>query len=265
MPSKQVTDREKSARAIVAATEAHAAEIVAGVTRELSPYLKAGEKLPDIGLLVRLFGRKTEADNAALVAADRAHEKELSDDAAPREARDTAAGEVRAVLVDLRAAIDAGYGPTALAQLGLDQAIPVDPSVLAAMAGDVAKALEDASIKLPNPRRKRMKIDRAGFAEDLRAELPDLQKALAKVSKEEREKDTTQRAKNEAMAKNDATFSACAGWLEATCAVAGLPELAATMRPSGRRPGQRKAEEGGDTAEEAEDKAERSPPPTQDR
>src|SRR5262245_28458075 len=77
MASKQVTDREKSARAVAAAAETHAAQIAQGFLRELTPYLKAGEPMPDVGLLARLMGRKILADNAALSAADTAHEREL--------------------------------------------------------------------------------------------------------------------------------------------------------------------------------------------
>ncbi|MFS8072104.1 MAG: hypothetical protein ACMG6S_37520, partial [Byssovorax sp.] len=73
MLSKQVTDREKSARAVEAAAKTHAAQIAAGFTRELTPHLEAGEVLPDVELLARLIGRKIVADNAALLAADQAH------------------------------------------------------------------------------------------------------------------------------------------------------------------------------------------------
>lgn len=247
MASKQVTDREKSTRAVVASADTHATEINAGLTRELGPYLKAGEAMPDVALLVRLFGRKVKADNAALVAADHAHEKELSDDAAPREARDKASGEARGVLLDLRAAVEAVYGAAGLTLLGIAAAVPTDASAVAAYGANALKALEDASIKLPKPRRSAMKVDRAAFADDLRAELPPLQKALDKVAVEDREKEATQRAKNDAMAKNDATFTNAANWLSASCAAAGLSELADKVRPSGRRPGRQKIE---DEAEE---------------
>jgi hypothetical protein len=243
MHSKQVTDREKSARAVAAAAETHATHIAAGFDRELSPYVRPGEALPDTGLLVRLIGRKIAADNAALVAADRAHEQELADDAGPREDRDEAAARVRSVLVDLRAAIESTYGARGLMLLGLGDAVPIDPSVLATAGSSVQKALNDPEIKLPSPRRAGMLIDRAAFALDLAAELPALQEALAKVATEEREKEATQRAKNEAMAKNDATFASGASYLAMSCQMAGLAEIAAKVRPSGRRPGRVEVED----------------------
>ena len=237
MASKQVTDRQKSARAVVAAAETHAADIATGVKRELSPHLHKGETFPDVALLVRLISRRLHADVTALVDADQAHEKELSDDAAPREDRDTAASKIRSILVDVRAAVDATYGAKGLTLLGLDQAVPVDPSVLATTADAISKALRDASIKLAKPKRAGMKIDRAAFADEIDAELPALKKALANVAKEEREREVTQRAKNAAMEKNDATFSRGAGWLAASCMVAGLDDIGSKVRPSGRRPG----------------------------
>jgi len=237
MASKQVTDREKSTRAVAAAAETHAADIAAGFQRELAPHLHKGETLPDVALLARLIGRRLESDSIALVAADQAHEQELSDDAGPREDRDTAAQKVRSVLVDVRAAVDATFGPRVLTVLGLAPAVPVDPSVLATTAEAVSRALKDTSIKLPKPKRAGMKLDRAAFAGDIDAELPALHNALQTVAREDREKEATQRAKNGAMDRNDVTFSRGAEWLSASALVAGLDDIAAKVRPSGRRPG----------------------------
>jgi len=243
MASKQVTDREKSARAVAAAAETHASQIAAGFDRALSVHVRPGETLPDTGLLARLIGRKIAADNAALVAADRAHEQELSDDDGPREDRDAAAAKVRSVLVDLRGAVESSYGSRGLTLLGLGDAIAVDPSVLATAGVSAQKALNDAKIELPKPKRAGMMVNRAAFALDLTAELPALQKALAKVATEDREKEGTQRVKNEAMAKNDASFTQGADYLAASCQVAGMSDIAAKVRPSGRRPGRVESED----------------------
>lgn len=88
-----------------------------------------------------------------------------------------------------------------------------------------------------------MKVDRQGFAADLDVELRPLMKALANVAKEDREKEGTLSKKQGAMTKNDAGFTAGAGWLAASCSVAGLHDLAAKVRPSGRRPGRTAEEE----------------------
>ncbi|MGK3969866.1 hypothetical protein WMF38_32200 [Sorangium sp. So ce118] len=243
MASKLVTERDKSSRAVAASAETHADELAKGIAAELAPCLRSGEKMPDAALLVRLVARRLAADTAALVAADDAHERELADDAAPREARDEAAARLRSVLVDGRAAIDAAFGPAGLRKLLLDGAVPEDPSVLVTTGERVVSALRDAEIKLPKPRRASMKLDRAALADEIAAELPALKKALAKVATEEREKEATLRAKQSAMRKSDKSFGRGAALLAASFTFAGLEDLAAKVRPSGRRPGRTAAEE----------------------
>ncbi len=238
MASKLVTDREKSARAVVAAADTHARQAASAVDKKLSKYLKTGETMPDLALLARLVGRSIGSTSEALVKADRAHEAELGDDTAPREARDQAASQVRAVLVDLRAAIDVTYGTPGLTRLGLNTAAPIDPSVLAAQGHTVLDALTDDSVKLPKRRREGMKLDRQAFARELQSSLPALDKALSQVAKEAREAEGTLSAKQKAMADYDAAFSLGATWLSATFSLAAMDTEAAKVRPSTRRAGQ---------------------------
>lgn len=236
--SKQVTDREKSTRAVAAAASTHAAALAVGIKEQLAPLLQKGESMPDVELFVRLVGRRVEAVMAELMAADKAHEAELADDSGPRDSRDEAAASVRATLVDLRAAIESAHGSEGLRLLGLDGAVPEDPSVLATVADNVEKKLGNASVKLPAARRKGIKVDRDEFARELHAELPALHRALKDVAREEREAEATQAAKWTALAKNDRVFGRGATWLSATAALAGQDEIATRVRPSGRRPGQ---------------------------
>jgi len=238
MASKQVTDREKSTRAVGAAVDTHSGDLARHIADTLSPYLAKGETLPDVALIARLVGRWMHRTTERLVQADRAHEDELGDDAAPREARDRAAEKVRAVLVDLRGALDSTHGPSALALMHVQEAAPSDPSVIATQGRTVLEALSNDKLKLPAPRRAGVKIERAAFADDLARELPELEKALNVVSREAREAEATLRAKQSAMEASDHAFTNGAAWLSATFALAGMNDLAAKVRPSGRKPGQ---------------------------
>lgn len=243
MPSKKVLDREKSSRAVIAAAESHAGEIAAGISREFASHLKKGEAMPNVELLVALVARRLKREIEALVSADRAHEAELSDDTAPREARDEAAEKVRVTLVDLRDAIFTAYGAAGLNVLGLAGSIPFDPSAIKSLAESVRTTLTASGTALPKSRRKSVKVDLKGFASDLANELPALSKALEHVAREEREAKTTLGAKSAAMASHDRTFSRSAGLLSALALSGELENIAATVRPSARRSGRTAVEE----------------------
>lgn len=209
MPSKQVTDREKSARAVVASAEAHAAEAA----------------------------RALEAANRDLVRADEAHEQELSDDSSSRSLRDEKADALRDTLSDLRNAVSVTYGDVGLQLLQLADPAPGDPSALAQYARNVANALTNDAVDLPRPRRPGLRLDRRALADEIHAHLPALESALEAVAREAREAERTLSAKTAAMERNDQVFARTAGWLAATFRLAGLDDLAARVRPSAQRPG----------------------------
>jgi len=238
MASKAVIDRQKSARSVAAAAHTHASEVADHVRAALSPYLRPDEEMPDIALCVRLVGRLIASENEALVRADITHEAELADDAAPRKARDDATEKIRRILVDLRAAVETTCGMAGLPRLHLAEAVPQDPSVLATIGRSVYDALRDENVKLPAPRRRGLSLDRLAFAEELAAELPPLERALAAVAREAREAEATLRHKRTAMESNDRAFSRGAAFLSATFSLGGLDDLAARLKPSARHPGE---------------------------
>ena len=80
MPSKQVTDRKKSALAVASAGRTHTGDVSASLRALLSPYLKKGEDIPDIALLVELAARALDSAEATMSAADEANLRELADD-----------------------------------------------------------------------------------------------------------------------------------------------------------------------------------------
>ncbi len=55
MASKQVIDRQKQAKLVLATGETHASALTTRLVSELSPHLQRGEELPDVALLGSSF------------------------------------------------------------------------------------------------------------------------------------------------------------------------------------------------------------------
>ncbi|MBK8256900.1 MAG: hypothetical protein IPK82_30035 [Polyangiaceae bacterium] len=245
MASKQVTDRQKSASSVVASGEANAEVIGQAVTSFLQPFVKKGQQVPDVGLLVHLLCAALEGSSHKVIAADAAHEAELGDDGAVRTARDNAHNALRDELIELREIVVGAYGPQAAAGI-FKGATPDDPVVLSRFAGEVVDNLQKN--KLPPPRIKGAKLDVAEVAASLSEKRDLLDKHLKSVQREVREAQKTLTDRNNAVAAHDAMFSGIATALSGLLLIAGKPELAARVKPSTRRPGET-AEEAGDNPE----------------
>ncbi len=239
MPSKEVTDRQKSANAVVASIEAHGSDAGAALAAQFTGVLRKGESAPDVALVLQLFGRLLARDAGALVEADDRHEAEKADDDAPRTARDASAAAVREACAVARDGVAAVYGDAALGPLGLGEAVPQasDGAALARYAERAASKLADAKLALPKPKTRAVSIDREALAAGVREQLPTLLRSLKDVERERRELEGTQSAKNRAVAQHDATFSLAANVTSAVLRAAGMTEQADRVRPSARRPG----------------------------
>lgn len=239
MPSKEVTDRAKSAGAVTASIEAHAPAASASIVGMFKRVLHRGETMPDVAFTLTLFGRLLKVDNDALVTADDTHEDEKADDAAPRNTRDASAATVREACVHARDGVSTVYGEAALRALGMAAAPPAvnDGVALVRWATTAATKLEDAAITLPRAAKRGVSVDRAALAEGIREKLPTLAEAITDVERERRELEATQAAKNAAMERNDKSFALVANVASAVFEAAGMPDQAAKVRPSVRRPG----------------------------
>lgn len=247
MPSKLVTDRQKSADAVSMAADVHAERVHAALSALLSPYLANAETMPDVSILVRLCGRALRATKEQMVTADEAHEAELGDDEPARKARDEAFEELYAELVTQREVLTGLYGAAVATQI-MPGETPRDPVVLARFSRAVEKNLTE--IPLPASRVKGATLNAA----DVKATLSGLREALETrieaVTREVREAQTTQSAKRQSMDTYDGMFGGVAGVLSHLLLVAGDRDLAAQVKPSARRPGQ--------TAAQADEKPEPS-------
>jgi hypothetical protein len=244
MAAKQVTDREKSANAVIAAGETQAEATGSAVSKLLKPHLAKGESMPDVGLIMILVARALEASKGKMVTADAAHEAELGDDEPVRSARDEAATALSDKLVELREVMVGVYG-NATANAVFPGPAPQDPVVLSRFAGEVATEIE--RVKLPAPRIKGAKLDPEETAADLRERRAKLDAQIKDVAKEVREAQATLDEKNRAMAGYDELFGGGATMMTGLLRLAGKTELAAKVKPSTRRPGQT-ASDAGDPA-----------------
>jgi hypothetical protein len=244
MTSKQITNREKSARAVIAVGETQAEAAGAALGKLLEPHLAEGESLPNFALVLTLISRALDASKTRMVDADAAHEAELGDDEPVRRARDESAQALSDRIVELREVLTGVYG-AATAGAVFSGPTPVDPVVLSRFAGEGATQL--ARIKLPAPRIKGATLDIAETVSALQEHRAALDAQLKGVARELREAQATLDAKNQAMAAHDELFSSAATILTGLLRLSGKAELATKVRPSARRPGQ--------TATDAEDSA----------
>lgn len=244
MPSKQVTDRSRSSGIVGTNGETYATEIGERTSVQLTPFLHAGEVVPDTALLLRLMARMLASKTAKLEQADSAHEAEISDDAQPRAARDEAEGETRETTVEFRDAISAKYGDVGLRVMGVYEPPPKSPAPLVKYGRNLHAALLDASRTLTGSTRRGVQLDRAEMAAELLPVIERLEAALQVVSQEAAELNLTQTTKDRAIEENDAVFACVANVTEGLVALAGRKDLADRVRPSRRKPGVVEAEEG---------------------
>jgi len=247
MSSRAVVVREKSGRSVIAVADAHAKAVGDALTAVMKPHMKKGEAAPAFASLMTLACDMLGAARDHMVAKDEAHEAELTDDAPVREQRDKAAAAAYSQLVELREMLTGMYGAPAASTV-LSGTTPEDPVVLARFAGEVATNLTRATF--PAPRIKGAKLDPEQTAEALRDKRAALEQTLKNVQREVREGHATLAAKTAAIATYDDVFAGTATMLSGMLRLAGMPDLAAKVRPSTRRPGQT-AEEAGDPEEVA--------------
>ena len=236
MPSKLVTDREKSTNAVLAAARTHGALAAEAISGALQGMLAKGEEQPDLSLLIQLCTRVLDRSIRAVVTADAAHEAELADDADPRRRRDEHAATLNGDIVELKEIVTGLLGRAVLQPLRLEGTTPRDPLALMRHAEGVVEALKTA--KLPKSRVRGATFHAKEWAERLTETAKALASALQDVAREAREAEATLVAKNRALAEHDRVFGDMATLVSALLRVGGEDELAARVRPSPKRPGQ---------------------------
>lgn len=238
--SKQVTDRQKSSRSLAETISTNQEAIASGLEAVLER-VAVGKKVPDTRGLLALLAQLVTTNSEETAAADRAHELEMADDVAPRNARDSSAAKVRETLIDLRGALLTTYGDATVAAFGLAAAVPTDGQAVVSFGQKVSEAL--ATVKLGKPKRDGVSMDLKVFAKELKTHLPALEGALSDVTREVREGQATLGIKTKAIETNDRDFQRVGALVEQLAKFANLPEVAKKARPSARKPGQAEADD----------------------
>lgn len=226
---KMVADRLRSAQKVIEVVRTQGETLAAGLRSRLQA--PDYDPAPTLTHIAAAITRAADDLQAAMIA----HTDELADDAAPRAARDEYTEALLTGVVRMRRAIGGVYGGAALEALGQagrldrrpDRALIAAetlmrkaPEVLPGRSGDLG-----------------LQVDPAQVIATLEGPAAALKAALGDVTREAREAELTLLARNVAMATYDAIFTEGATALAALFRLAGLPEHAARVRPSGRRPG----------------------------
>jgi hypothetical protein len=235
--AKQVTDRQGATEMVASAAETHAERINKAFDEMFGDCLEAKEKMPDVGLLLKLVARKQRRLNKSLVEASDAYDKELSDDSGPREARDRAAAALTAEVVGIRSTVESAFGAAMLTSLGIDGKTEVEPKAILAKAKRLVSELKDPGRKWPKPARKGVKVNPGEWVGDLEEWINALEKALKDVARETREAQAASDAKERAMGANDDSFMRIARFVSGLFFLVRDDKLAKKVRPSARRPG----------------------------
>ncbi|MBK8258535.1 MAG: hypothetical protein IPK82_38480 [Polyangiaceae bacterium] len=234
--AKEVTDREAAAEAVAAAAETHAPQIAEAFAAKFKAFAPKKQPLPDIGALLHIVAAALRAQAADLQQKSAAHDAELADDAAPRQARDNATAELTQTLVAIRATTETVYGRAGLQALGIDGRTPTDSKAIQEHARNFLARIKDPKLKLPKPQ-EGVVIDKAVWIAKVEKTLPVLTQARKDVAREEREAEATINAKNKAMESFDDLFGVVATFTSSMLDLIGEEDLASRIKPSVRRRG----------------------------
>jgi len=234
--AKEVIVREAAGEAVAAAAEAHADRVSEAFKDRFQEYAPKKQPVPDMGVVLTMLAGALRASAAELVEKSEAHDAELSDDAAPREARDAATAELVQTMVRIRATTETVYGRAGLKALGIDGRTPTDSKAIHEHARKLVKQLQDPELKLPRPQ-DGVKVDTDVWLAKVGKPLPVLAQALKDVAREEREAEITGNAKTRAMDAFDEMFGVVATFTSSMLDLIGEDDLAARIKPSARRRG----------------------------
>ena len=230
--TKLVSGRVAVSRTVLSSVEVHGAEVAQELTDILFPQGPPAT-LTVSGLLDALHGALRSAADV-MAEADVAHAQELSDDDAPRVAREAGVAALRAQMIGLRTTFTTVYGTSILGAYGLGGETPEDAEKLLQRVAGTAQLLKSRPIIEP-PRQVGITIDAPALGDALFATAAELRAALADVRREEREAQITLARRDEAVAMWNKRYQGVADIITGIYELVGRADLADRVRPTARR------------------------------
>ncbi len=233
-PSKTVTDAQKIAAALEAASVEVAPQVAPALEATFAPWVEEGETAPAQEELRQvLLGRWLRQVCERLVAADEAHQREVRKERSLRRQRDDSATGIRGTMLDIRTTFERVYGAGLAAEVvGVESDIPGDPVVLQRYALRIVEVMRDDELVLPAPRVKGSAMGPEDVVDELLPPLEVLGEALEKHEPQKRRTQVALREKREALAAFNFAVGRIARYLEALCYLAGMDFHAERVRKS---------------------------------
>ena len=246
MTSALVIRLLKSNRSVVQHIETNAGHLDGKLKVLLKPFLRPGEKMPDLALTLTLMGRLLAARGAELATADDANEAEKRDDPEFLRSLEEASESLYKATTRAREMLAGAFTSKALTSLGFKGDTPRTPDTLVRFVTNVMAALEDITVP---PVDDGATVDVKKVLKRLGPTRDKVHQLSGEVLREARELQQTQAARNTAVDLAVEAFNGVAGAATALLTLAGEDALAERTRPSLRRSGVTQTEEDATPAE----------------
>lgn len=236
MPKKTLVRIEEGATATSVAYGC-AALLDAGLAQQVGEATLAEEGLDCGGALAVRIARKQELLRHQLEAAGEYLDRVKDSLKRQRDRRQRATEELYDMVKSLRTlcrgAFEGSEGDTFL---GLSGSLPREPKELYTLAGPLVRRVADSDWRLPEQILKSWKFERGGIGETMGKAYRELGESLAEVKESETRENIAKVAKRRAAKAHNTFLDKSTRYLEAALELAGLDDLAATVRPGvGRR------------------------------
>ena len=215
-----------------------AALLDAGIEQQLGPAIAAEAGLAAGGQLAVRIAHRIEQLRQLFEASDEAVAKITDELRRWRRLRDQAHEQLYDQAKSLRKICRALFdGDEGDLFLGLRGKLPREPKELHSRFGRVVRRLADAEWPAPVSRRVGIRMDRGKVVESVIEAYGDLGRALAAIKEGEAREQMAKVARKRARTAHDTFLTKSGRYLEAALDLAGLDDLAATVRPSVGRMG----------------------------